>query len=130
MVRSPWRHGEPGGNDLATRGTLVVSGNSMNGPKVASQPSWVVRPAMHPAICWKVWVSGGTRGHRRSDNPSSADNQQGRPPFGGTLRDCTPDIRWDEETVRASWRHEEVGRNDRPAPHGGEVTERAKFLVG
>lgn len=31
-----------------------VRGNSMNGPKVASQPPYAERRAVHSAICWKV----------------------------------------------------------------------------
>ena len=57
----------------------------------------------------------------RSENPFGADDQQetkvGPRPMSRILRDCTPGIqsRLDEETVRAAWRHAEVGRNVQPA---------------
>ena len=56
----------------------------------------------------------------RSENPFGADDQQetkiGHWPMSRILRDCTPSIqlRLDEETVRAAWRHAEAGRNVQP----------------
>ena len=68
-----------------------------------------------------------------SENPTGADNQQ------ETERDpqrlyAKPALRSGEDTVRASWRHEESGRNDL-ATHSSEwgvtkLPKVAKFLVG
>ena len=134
MVRSPWRHGESGRNDLAVR-CVQRAVTSENGPKV----TFVAHASREARACIRLYAGKSedlaVLAARRAAvkiQPVQTISREGRrvrsPEPSETVRRTSLE---DEETVRTSWRHGEADRNDRPTPRRRRGnSDRAKFLVG
>jgi hypothetical protein len=92
--------------------------------------------SINSAKCWKLRASGATRSNSSSNKVTGADNQQGRPLIGGTLRGHTPNTRmissrsrFGEDMVRPPWRHGEPGGKQTTWPPSAIETEVTEVSV-
>jgi hypothetical protein len=99
----------------------VNGGRNYNGPKVIFVALVKFGYMLETLSIWRY-----PERKPKGDNATSADNQQERLDYdkSGILRDYTPNTHLGEDIVRTSWRHVEVGRNDRLARNGGNRLER------